>query len=223
MFKFYIALFKVQHFFDHRNIGPLSAVVTLHTAGSTRTVLHYCVHRVYLCVACDSHGEKVTVPCTASASWYLYRRRTAFTARYELNFYTSIDRFPLLEQFQRLYGIAVSEFIGRSGCCGLRRRHAVCSQLRLCPHRHCGPTNTVHPTADNPCQECENCTCAILMANDELILSSRIKSNSPVHTRFNNPPHRTRCAQPTQGSLLFGRQYCNLQLAPQVISGDKSG
>ena len=69
-----------------------------------------------------------------------------------------------------------------------------------CVHTGTVYRHTVRPPADNPCQEYENCACVILVANDELILSSRIKTNSPGHPRFNTPPHRT-------------RQHCNLQLA----------
>ena len=85
MFKVYMAVFKVQHFFDHTNNVPLSAVVTLHTTRFNKnSSALLCPHSVLVCCMWFT-VQKVIIPCTAPASWYLYFRWTVFTAQYELN------------------------------------------------------------------------------------------------------------------------------------------
>jgi len=43
---------------------------------------------VCLCVLCGSENKERLFPYTALTDWFVYQRRSVFTARYELNVYT---------------------------------------------------------------------------------------------------------------------------------------
>ena len=44
-------------------------------------------HTLYLCVLCGSENKQRLFPHTALTDWFLYLKRSVFTARYKLNGY----------------------------------------------------------------------------------------------------------------------------------------
>ena len=92
-------------------------------------------HTVYLCVLCGSDNKHRLFHCTALTGWFLYLRRSMFTARYVLNstfcshiafmcFVWIWEQTPIIS----LYSINWLVFITETEC--------VCCAVRstFCPH-----------------------------------------------------------------------------------------